>query len=76
MILSFEFSDCGLCEVKTQSQGSFKDTVPRSASLNMLTIVDSLKSTSIIAIKCYDGILKIIPASGSDAKQLNVSTIR
>jgi len=76
MILSFDNNTSDFCEVRTQSHGSFKDTVPRNSSLNVITIVDSNKSSSIIAIKCYDGILKIIPAAGNDAKQLNVSTIR
>ena len=76
MILSFEYNPDGFCDVLTKIHGNFKDTVPRNSSINIITIVDSAKSNSIIAIKCYDGILKIIPVSGSESKQLNVSTIR
>lgn len=76
MILSYDYNENGSCDVQTISEGSFKDTVPRNSSLNVITIVDSSKPTSIIAIKCYDGILKIIPVSGRDTKKINVSTIR
>jgi hypothetical protein len=76
MILSFEYNSDGFCDLITKTHGNFKDTVPRNSSINLITIVDSSKSTSLIAIKCYDGILKIIPITGSDSKQLNISTIR
>ena len=78
MILSFNYNSDGFCEVVTKIHGSLKDAVPRSNSLNIITIVDSTKTSSIIAIKCYDGILKIIPitANMNDSKQLNISTIR
>ncbi len=76
MILSFEYNADGFCDVQTKIHGSFKDTVPRNSSINTITIIDSFKTNPIIAIKCYDGIIKIIPIMGSDSKQLNVSTIR
>lgn len=76
MVLSFDYDQDGFCEVITKLHGNFKDTVPRNSSQNIITIVDTTKSTSIIAIKCYDGILKVIPVSVSDSKPLNVSTIR
>lgn len=75
MILSCEYNPDGSCDIITKTHGNFKDAVPRNSSVNTIVIIDSTKSSSMIAIKCYDGILKMIPIS-SDNKQLNVSTIR
>jgi hypothetical protein len=75
MILSCEYNSEGSCDIITKTHGSFKDAVPRNSSINTIVVIDSLKSSSLIVIKCYDGILKTIPISG-DNKQLNVSTIR
>ena len=75
MILSCEYNSDGVCEVITKTHGSFKDAVPRNSSINTIVVVDSFKSSSLIVIKCYDGILKTIPVL-SDSRQLNVSTIR
>lgn len=75
MILSCEYNSDGTCDIITKTHGNFRDSVPRSSSINTIVIVDSVKSSSMIAIKCYDGILKTVPIS-SESKQLNVSTIR
>ena len=76
MVLSLEYNADGFCDVITKIHGNFKDSVPRNSSLNVITIVESSKSSSVIAIKCYDGILKIIPVTNGDNKALNISTIR
>jgi hypothetical protein len=75
MILSCEKNGEGAYDILTKSHGNFKDTVSRSSSVNIITIVDYTKSSPLIAIKCYDGILKTIQLS-SELKQLNVSTLR
>ena len=75
MILSCELSNEGVYDITTRIHGNFRDTVPRNATTSIITLVDSTKATSLIAIKCYDGILKTIPIS-HDQKQLTVSTIR
>ena len=77
MILTCELNADGLTyDIITKAHGNFKDTVPRQSSIHMITAVDSTtKSTPLIAIKCYDGILKTIQLF-NDSKQLNVSTMR
>ena len=75
MILSCEKNGEGSYDILTRSHGNFKDNVPRNSSTHMITVIDYSKSSPIIAIKCYDGILKTIPIS-SEYKQLSVSTLR
>jgi hypothetical protein len=75
MVLSCEENNDGIYEILTRTHGNFKDSVPRNSSIRMITIVDSHRSNPLIAIKCYDGILKTIQIT-SEYKQLNVSTLR
>ena len=74
MILSCENNADGSCDIITKTHGSFKDAVPRNSSINTIVLFDALKSSSVIVIKCYDGIIKTIPVA--DNKQLNITTIR
>ena len=64
-----------VCEVVTRTFGNFKDAIPRNSSTHMICIVDSSRPAPLVAIKCYDGILKLIPIN-SDSKQLSISSIR
>jgi hypothetical protein len=73
MVLSCEHNSDGAYDIITRTHGNIKDIVPRNSSLQMITIVDSAKQ--LIAVKCYDGILKTIPIN-SDNKTLNTSTLR
>ncbi len=75
MVLSFETSNDGITYDITRTHGNFRDTIPRCSTTRMITCVDHSKSSPIIAIKCYDGLLKTIPVN-SDSKQLNMATIR
>ncbi len=75
MILSCETNGEGTYEILTKSHGNFKDTIPRSSSTHMITAIEYFKSSPVIAIKCYDGLLKTIPIN-NESKQLNVSTLR
>jgi DNA damage-binding protein 1 len=73
MILSCETNSDGSLEVITKMHGNFKETIPRNSVTHMLTVVDL--PNQLIAVKCYDGLLKILDMS-TDSKQLNLSTIR
>lgn len=73
MVLSCETHSEGSYDIVTRSHGNIKDTIPRASSTHMITVVDPSKH--LIAIKCYDGILKTFNIN-SDNKQLNVSTLR
>lgn len=73
MILVCEPNADGSLTVETKSHGNFKDTIPRNSSTHMLTVVDA--QHHLIAVKCYDGILKLLDAN-SESKQLNLSTLR
>jgi hypothetical protein len=77
MVLTCEKSaDGNSYDIITRTHGNIKDTVSRNSSTHMITIVkNNEKGTPIVAIKCYDGILKIIPLN-SESKQLNVTTLR
>ncbi len=71
------------CEVNTNSShsydiitrvhGNLKDTVSRPAQMHYICSVDP--TSSLIAVKCYDAVLKLIPIT-ADSKQLNVTTTR
>lgn len=73
MILACELNSDGGLDVITKTHGNFKDTIPRNSGTQMLTVVDS--QHQLIAIKCYDGILKVLDTS-CESKQLNLSTLR
>lgn len=73
MILSCESQSEGTYNIITRSHGNIKDTIPRASSTQIITVVDQNKY--LIAIKCYDGILKLFNLS-CDSKSLNVTTSR
>jgi hypothetical protein len=73
MILSCELNSDGVYDIITKSHGNIKDIIPRTSSTHTITIVDS--THQLVAIKCYDGLLKTISVH-NDHKQLNVSTLR
>ena len=75
LVLTCEPNKTNGFTVVTKMYGSFKDPVHRHSSVNTITSVDSFKSTSMAAIICNDGLLKIIPVS-NDMKILDVTTIR
>lgn len=77
MILSCEKNaDGSTYDVITRAHGDFKDVVPRVSTTSTITIVDPIRQ--LIAIKCYDGVLKLIPANmiTGDNKTLNTSNLR
>jgi hypothetical protein len=73
MVLSCELNDDGAYDIVTRTHGNVKDIVPRNSSIQMITIVDATRQ--LVAIKCYDGILKTLPIN-SDHKSLNTSSLR
>ncbi|CAF0930077.1 unnamed protein product [Brachionus calyciflorus] len=73
IVLTCEMNQNGTLEVVTKSHGCVKDTIPRQSSTHMITIVDNTRN--LVAIKCYDGILKTFSLN-SDNKQLNLSSLR
>lgn len=73
MILACDLNSEGSIDIITKTHGNFKDTIPRNSSTQMMTVVDS--QNQLIAIKCYDGILKILDMN-VESKQLNWSTLR
>lgn len=73
MVLSFDLNSNGFLEVITKSLGSVKDPIPRQSATHMITVVD--ESRNIVAIKCYDGILKTLNLN-SEHKQLSLSNLR
>lgn len=75
MVLTCERNSDNTYDIVTRTHGSLKETIPRTSSTRMITVVDSSRPNPIVAIKCYDGLLKTIPIS-SEHKQLNVSTLR
>lgn len=74
MVLSFETTTDGITYETTRVHGNFRDTIPRCSTTRMITCVDQSKSAPLIAIKCYDGLLKTMLIS-SELK-LAISTIR
>lgn len=73
MILACEPNADGSLDVITRTHGNFQDTIPRNSNTQMLTVVDL--QNQLIAVKCYDGILKLLDTS-CESKQLNLSTLR
>lgn len=73
MVLTCELNADGLTyDIITRAHGNFKNTIPRQSSIHMITAVDcTTKATPLIAIKCYDGVLKTIPLF-HDSKQLDI----
>ncbi len=76
MILSCESNqntDHHSYELQTKVHGNLKDTVSRPAQINYICSIDP--TSSLVAVKCYDAVLKLITIS-ADSKQLNVTTTR
>ena len=73
MVLSCDTNEDGTYEIVTRAHGNLKEQVSRTSQPRVICAIDSL--SSLIAVKSYDGIIKMIPI-GNECKQLNVSTLR
>lgn len=74
MVLACELdASSGTIELKTKARGGFKDTIPRGSCTSMLTVVDP--EHQLIAIKCYDGILKLLDTRETKS-ELKLETLR
>jgi hypothetical protein len=73
MVLSCETNDDGTYEIVTRAHGNLKEQVSRASQTRVICAVDPY--STLIAVKSYDGIIKMIPI-GNECKQLNVQTLR
>lgn len=73
MVLSCETNEDGTYDILTRAHGNLKESVTRVSQTRVICSIDPL--SSIIAVKAYDGIIKMIPI-GNECKQLNVCTMR
>jgi DNA damage-binding protein 1 len=84
MLLSCEKnSETGGFEITTQICGNFKENIPRSSSTQVITVLRQKtdKNPPIIAIKCYDGILKTVclpldTTTGTASNKMNINSLR